>query len=113
MVKERPDGPLLLLLQDNDGWADPKLLRAEDFIGACRDEQYRANSPDEWFALVRREEKTLNRIAQAKLSAGADDIVLSHHGHDGPRYQIPILVQGEWNDRLKVHRVPEAVLTRA
>src|SRR6266436_1609942 len=85
------------------------------------------NPPDqaEWSWFLRREEKALGRIAQPILRTilrlqwrilrqvlNVKEVVLRNDRHDRAQNEIPILIQGDGNDRLNIERELVAVVRR-
>ena len=90
------------------------LAGAEQIIRRGRDAENRSDAPGEAAdALGRRQEETLRRIAQPELrSRTGKDVALVNDRNDGPRDEVPVLVDREGHDRLEVHIELLAILLR-
>lgn len=106
MIGERAVGVRASLLEHDSGRADTPFIGTDE-VGAARDQEYRADAPDQSAGrgLLRREKQALHHIAGPALPAITQpgDILIDQWD-DGARYKIPILVQRDRDHRLDIDR---------
>lgn len=103
VIDQSAVGPTALLLEHDAGGARSPLFAPENRIGCGGQEKHGAQTPDR-VARLGRDEEGLNDVAETEFISqsaqlGALDV---DHGKDGPRDEVPIIVEGEWNYRLDV-----------
>ena len=105
LVGEDADGPASLLHEPDERRPEAPLFRSEQAIGRGGIVADRAEPPDEaaGTGCLGREEETLRGIAKARLGAGlAKDIGLRDDGQNRAQDQVPILADGDRDNRLNV-----------
>src|SRR5688500_15375220 len=112
MVDERSKGKPLLLLENHEGRTYPEFLRPKKLVGTRRYQELRANAPNKRFRFVRRKEETLDRISEPELARRPDHVVLRDDREDRSRDNVPVLVKGKRDHRLKIHGISEPALVR-
>src|SRR5262245_11108897 len=104
MIGQGTDCPAMPLPERHACWTDTPFFRTEKPIGCGGNTENRTDAPNKAVdRLCGRKEQALRDVSKAELSARArEDVFLIDHRQNCPRNQVPVLVEMEGNDRLKV-----------
>ena len=103
VVCQNAISPGLVLLEHHGCRTDTELIGTKKIVGRCGKQENRPDAPDR-IAGFRREEKALHGITEPRgiRRAARENATLVDDRKNGAGDDIPIVVQGNRNDRLEV-----------
>ena len=102
IVEQHAEHPMSRRRQEHGRRAEQDSARPENRIAGGRNGEDRANAPDQFARVRRRQEQRLGNIANTVGAAVFRRIRLADQRNDGARDDVPVFVQVHWNDRLDI-----------